>query len=123
MACAIYVRDNTMHRSESMTATFDLDELPGDGAATLSLHAQDSDDKDMPPAEIRILVNDVDVFSGPTSAVKWNWSWQTVDLPAGVLKAGTNTVKIVNISKPETVKFWHQRWFLLTDATIKYDTP
>ena len=118
-AVCIYVDGNDRNRSPRTEAEFELDAMPGDGAAKLDFLGQDCDHK-VEPAEIRILVNDRKVYEGQVAAVKGNWSRQVVDIPAGVLKKGTNKIEFVNVSDLKSIENWYERWFMLSQATIRF---
>jgi len=116
---AVYIGDNPANRSHRMEAEFELNELPGDGTAVLELEGQDCD-HDVPAAEIRIELNGAEVFKGPIQMVKWNWSRQSFQVPAKVLRKGKNKLEILNVGDPQSVAKWDQRWFMLSEAVVKF---
>lgn len=116
---AVYIRDNPANRSHRMEAEFELDELPGDGAAVLELEGQDCD-HDVPAAEIRIELNGTKVFEGLIQMVKWKWSRQSFQVPPNVLRKGKNELEILNVGDPESVDKWDQRWFMLSEAVVRF---
>jgi hypothetical protein len=120
-AVAIYVEGNSANRSHRMEAEFELDEVPGDGAATLDIEGQDCD-HDVDTSVIRIELNGVKFFEGQVQVVKGNWSRQSFAIPAGALKKGPNKLEFRNAVDPKSIKKWHERWFMLSDAVIKF-TP
>jgi len=119
-AVAIYVKGNSARRSHRTEAVFELDDVPGDGSATLSIEGQDSD-HEVDPAEIRIDINGKSVFEGPVTVVKWMWSRQDFKIPPGVLKKGPNKIEFFNVVDPKTIKNWFERWFMLTEAVIRFE--
>ncbi|MBL7044609.1 MAG: DUF4838 domain-containing protein [Pirellulaceae bacterium] len=116
---AVYIGDNPANRSHRMEAEFELDELPGDGAAVLELEGQDCD-HDVPAAEIRIELNGTKVFEGPIQMVKWNWSRQSFQVPPNILRKGKNKLEIINVGDPQSVAKWDQRWFMLSEAVVRF---
>ncbi|MBM4038671.1 MAG: DUF4838 domain-containing protein [Planctomycetes bacterium] len=118
-AVAVYVKGNSANRSDFTEVEFELDALPGDGAARLEVEGQDCD-HDVPPALIRIEVNGKKLFEGQASVVKRNWSTQSFDIPAGTLKKGINTLRIANVTPPEAVARWFHRWFMLASARVRF---
>lgn len=79
-----------------MRATFTLAEAPP--AATLKIEGQGSDKDVMPEAPLRVTINGRQVYAGPCTFRRRGWSWLTIDVPAGVLRKGRNTVEIANTS-------------------------
>jgi hypothetical protein len=118
-AVGVYVRGNSAHRSDFMEVEFELDDVPGAGAATLEIEGQDCD-HDVPPALIRIEINGKKVFEGQATVVKRNWSEQSFEIGAGTLKKGISTLRITNVTPPETVARWFHRWFMLANARIRF---
>ncbi len=116
---AVYIGDNPANRSHRMEAEFELDELPRDGAVVLELEGQDCD-HDVAAAEIRIDLNRTKVFEGPIQMVKWNWSRQSFQLPPKVLRMGKNKLEILNVGDPQSVDKWDQRWFMLSEAVVRF---
>jgi len=123
VAVAVYVKGNSQNRSSRTEAEFLLKTLPGDGAATLEIWGQDCDHP-VAPAEIRIAINGRDIFEGQVSAVKGNWSGQTFQVPAGVLKTGTNKLEVFNVGDPASLSdkrtSWAERWFMISEAKITF---
>jgi len=118
-AVAVYVKGNRAHRSDFTEVEFEFDAVPGDGAATLELEGQDCD-HDVPPAVLRIEINERKVFEGQASVVKRNWSTQSFEIAAGVLRKGINTLRIANVTPPEAVTRWFHRWFMLANARVRF---
>ena len=115
-AVGIYVKGNSQHRSSRMIAEFELD-ASGDGIkATLILEGQASEFPLKP--KIAIKINGKEIFSGSADFVKNNWSKQTYPIPEGFLRKGPNSLEFINISHPNTVFKWNQRWILISDAII-----
>jgi len=52
--------------------------------------------------------------------VKWNWSRQSFKIPAGLLKRGKNKLEVLNAADLKSIEKWHERWFMLSSATIKF---
>jgi len=118
-AVAIYVEGNSRHLSSHMEAEFTLEEVPGSGSSILEVEGQDCD-HDVPAACIRILINNQTIFEGPVSLVKKNWSRQSFSIPPGVLKKGSNTISFVNTGAPDSINNWFERWFMLSEAVIRF---
>ncbi|GEM_PF-6117420 len=118
-AVAIYVEGNCRHLSSHMEAEFTLEEVPANGSSLLEVEGQDCD-HDVSAACIRILVNNQTIFEGPVSLVKKNWSRQSFPIPPGVLKKGTNTISFVNTGAPDSINNWFERWFMLSEAVIRF---
>lgn len=119
MAVGIYVKGNSLNRSHRTEAVFDLEKIEGDGTANLEILGQDCDHK-VDTAEIRILVNGTKIFEGQVGMVKWNWSLQGAEIPAGVLRKGTNKVEIQNSADLKTIKKWHERWVMIAEVSIRF---
>ena len=119
MAVSIYVKGNTMRRSHKMEAAFELSRLPGDGSAVLEVEATDCD-HEVPPATIRVEINDQKIYQGQVLVVKHNWSRQSFKVPAGTLKKGENVVRFLNITDAKSVKKWYERWYMLSSATLRF---
>ncbi len=95
-----------------MWTVLHLDAAPA-RAARLILTAQD-DDK--PGAvKVRITINGRVVFEGPNTAAERNWSPQEVAIPAGVLKAGDNEIRIATGEKSTAPD---QGWFMVAECLV-----
>ncbi|MCE5241292.1 DUF4838 domain-containing protein [bacterium] len=96
----------------AMWTVLHLDAAP-QKPARLVLTAQD-DDKPGTVA-IRVTVNGQTVFEGPNTCAEHNWSAQEIAVPAGVLKAGDNEIRIVT-TQPS--KAFDQGWFMLAECAV-----
>jgi hypothetical protein len=106
-----------------MTATFTLDGQPTAGKLVIS--GIDSENGGKTP--IAILINDTVIYQGGNPLPKDDWRgptapWGTASfpIPAGVLKAGRNTLTFKNLSP--TANFDAPPYFMLDQATITYDS-
>lgn len=71
-------------------------------------------DDDKPGAvKIRVTVNGRSVFEGANTCAEHNWSKQELAIPAGVLKAGDNEIRIATV---EQSKAADQGWFMLAEC-------
>jgi hypothetical protein len=87
----------------SMSATFLLDQVPS-GGARLTIEGMDSEDAARTP--LRIAVNGVVLFEGASPfpnddlpLESGRWAALPLDLDAGILVAGPNTIVITNLSR------------------------
>lgn len=119
MVVVVYVKGNSQNRSHHMEAHFELDEVPGDGSAALDIEGADCD-HEVDTAAIRIEINGTSIFEGQVLTVKWHWSRQQLKIPPGLLKKGDNKVEIINAADPKSIKNWYERWFMLSDAVIRF---
>ncbi len=85
-----------------MSATFNVGE-PRSGTAVLSIEGMDSEDA--AKTLVRIAINGVTVFEGPTPFPNDDFPletgrWVTQQLPfdAGILRVGANTVTLTNLA-------------------------
>lgn len=83
------------------------------GAAKLVLTGQDDDKPGAVP--IRVSVNGQEVFAGPNRCAEHNWSSQECSVPAGLLKAGENEIRIVTT---EASRAADQGWFMLAECVL-----
>jgi len=117
-AAGVYVKGNSRERSDHMRATFELDEAPGQGAATLELEGLDCDHP-VRAAEIRVEINGRKVWQGPVEFAKDRWSRQTLSVRPGVLRQGANTIVISNVSAPDSITSWYERWALIAQVVLR----
>ncbi len=118
-ATVIYVPGNDQGRSDRMTAQFELYNPP-QGTTTLVLEGLDSDAREKWPAHIDVQLNDTTIYTGKTTFGKWEWSRQEIEIPPGLLQEGINHLTIQNTSDPKSVRLWHERWFMLSGAEIRF---
>ena len=104
-----------------MTAAFTVDGQPTTGELVIS--GIDSENGGKTP--IAILVNNTVIYQGGNPLPKDNWRgptapWGTASfpIPAGVLKAGRNTLTFKNLSP--AANFNVPPYFMLDQATITY---
>ena len=81
--------------SASVTLKMDLESAP-EFSSCLAVEGQD-DDKAGTSA-MRVAVNGTAIFSGPVAFPERAWGRMGFNIPAGVLKAGENTIVISNIT-------------------------
>lgn len=86
------------------TISFSLDEAP-QGGAVLSIDGLD--DESGAEIPISVAVNGVTIYSGSSPFQTWNaigqgenanWTTATFDVPAGVLVAGQNSIRVANLA-------------------------
>ncbi|MEW6360313.1 MAG: DUF4838 domain-containing protein [Planctomycetota bacterium] len=103
---------NTDH--PAMAAKVHLDKVPP-GEARLTLVGQD-DDK--PGAvEICITVNGKEVFKGANTFKEKGWSSADFSIPAGVLKAGENEIRIATLKGSQARD---QGWFMAAECKMTF---
>jgi hypothetical protein len=108
-----------------MKIVFILDQVPGNGAATLDLEGQDGVSKWGSERQLNILshmkitVNGTEIYKGECGFVRGNWSRQTFEIPAGVLKAGSNEIAVKNVT-PQTFGAFAACWVLISDAQLTF---
>lgn len=72
------------------------------------------------PAEIRIVLNGKTVWEGPVKFSKKTWSRREIELPADVLRPGANTLEIVNVSAPDSIANWYERWTMISQVVLRW---
>jgi len=96
----------------AMWTVLHLDRAPAK-AGRLVLTGQDDDKPGAVP--IRVTVGGQTVFEGPNKCAERNWSAQEIALPAGVLKAGDNEIRIAT-TQPSAAA--DQGWFMLAECAV-----
>ncbi|MEN6344386.1 MAG: DUF4838 domain-containing protein [Armatimonadia bacterium] len=99
--------------SPAMQTVLNLEKAP-DGGARLVLTGQDDDKPGAVP--MQVTVNGQVVFSGPNTFVERNWSVQEITIPAGVLKAGENELRIAT-TQPSTAP--DQGWVMVAECVVR----
>ena len=95
-----------------MWTVLHLDAAP-EGPARLVLTGQD-DDK--PGAvKVRLTVNGKPLLEGPNPFVERNWSPQEFAIPAGVLKAGDNDIRLATLENSTAPD---QGWVMVAECTV-----
>jgi hypothetical protein len=94
-----------------MSTVLNLPAAPETGRLVLT-----GQDDDKPGAvKIRVSVNSQTVFEGPNTCAERNWSAQEIALPAGLLKAGDNEIRIATMEPSAAAD---QGWFMLSECTV-----
>jgi hypothetical protein len=108
-----------------MSAVFNVDNPPA-GLAHLTLVGIDSEDSALTP--VRITLNGTMIYegqdplpndnrSGPNGP--GNWGTATLDIPAGALQAGDNTLSITNLDPSDKINY--PIFVMLDYAVISWD--
>ncbi len=93
-------------RPSVMRATFPCDRPPA-GACTMRLEGNGGDKDLLPATGIAVTINDREIYRGPCGFGRRAWSWSTLPIPAGALKAGENTLVIANVMPGQRLDhFW-----------------
>ena len=104
-------------RPSVMRTTFRLGRAPAKGAL-LDIEAQDSQNDQRPPAQIRITLNGQTIHEGDCGFVKRGWSRRTFDVAPGVLRAGENKMEIRNTYEgTQRLDGW---WFMFSEAKLVF---
>lgn len=112
--------------SSEMKLVFDLDSVPGDGAAKLDLEGQDAVSKWAGKRQLPLMthmlikINGHEIYKGECGFVRGNWSRRVFDIPAGILKKGKNEIMIKNITKDTRGPF-AACWALISDTKLRFD--
>jgi len=114
VAMTIYTKEAP--RPSMMQAVFEMPAaaVPA-GPAVLRIEGQNSDKDTRPRAHLRITLNGRVLFEGETDFVRRGWSWQAFDVPAGVLHAGVNVLRIENVTDKARMDHY---WFAMSEAVI-----
>lgn len=120
MATLVYVKDNSMRRPSRTYSDFTLEAIPKHDSVILELWGQDCD-HDTKPAKMRVVLNGQELYEGPVSFVKHNWSQMKMEVPKGTLRRGRNTLEIINAGDPSSVEKWFERWFAISEVTIRFN--
>lgn len=84
-------------------------------AFTLEIHGQDSDKIWSAAPLIEVVVNGKTVFKDTAPFIKRGWSTLNIDLPAGLLKTGANTVELRNLAATDHLI---AAWVMVSDIRI-----
>jgi len=95
-----------------MKAVFRLDAIPA-APARLVLTGQDDDKPGS--VGIRVCVNGTEIFSGPNGLAERGWSSRELAIPAGVLKAGMNELRIAALNDSPAPD---AGWFMLAECRV-----
>jgi hypothetical protein len=98
-------------KTHTMKAAFNLDQVPA--AAALVITGLDSDKEGV--TRVEIALNGKSLYKGPNRCQKQGWTDWRLDLPAGALKAGQNTLSIRNLEDSDST---NSRWFMLSEAKL-----
>jgi hypothetical protein len=120
-AAGVYVKGNSQHRSHRMIAEFGWELSPSqvEGPLLLTLTGQVSS-SDLLKPQIKILINNTEIYSGSADFVSNNWSSQGYKIPTGIIREGINSFEIQNTSSPLSIISWNQRWCLISSAEILF---
>lgn len=113
-AMAIY--SSNCPRPSTMKVDFNLTANPKSDAV-LKFEANGGDKDLEPKTSISILLNGKEIFCGPAEAGRHDWYWQTVKIPDGLLKNGTNTLEFKNIMTSRRVDHY---WLAISEARIGF---
>jgi hypothetical protein len=101
----------------TMRYAFDVRSVP---AEALFLHLKARDDDGSDPCRIAIRLNDTTLFEGENAFSSTKWETKRFEIPAGALKAGTNTLLIANRETEGTVGM--PPWFMVAACIIGPET-
>lgn len=104
-------------------ARFKLGSQIGDGSGVLLIEAQDAmlagdaeDRRSALRAKMVVSVNGVEIFAGDSGFPRGYWATQKFPIPSGVLREGSNVVRIANRSGDN---FWATtNWLCLSGLTV-----
>ena len=122
---AVWITRASSEHSQ-MRAFFKLQKL---SAGQVYLEVEGQDDDKPGRAEIKILINGKELFSGENKFTERGWSTESYRIPAGILTTDKNKIEFINITKDlsenkkNTIEFldpadYKWGWFMLSKLKV-----